>query len=219
MKRKTSSAKPYSSVLFDLGGVVLDSPVHAIASFEARVGLTAGSVGAFIKSTGNSGAWAMLERGEIDFTTFCTAFENEGALAGITFSARQMMDDVEGAMRRRPQMLDAVRSLRESGFKVGALTNNWAFGERVEQDFSALSKHFDVFIESYKVGRRKPESEIYVLTCDAMDVSPQEVVFLDDLGANLKTARGLGMHTIKVNDPDQALIDLAVALRTKWSYP
>lgn len=212
MKRKTPRARPCNSVLFDLGGVVLDSPVQAIASFEARVGLTAGSVGAFIKSTGNSGAWAMLERGEIDFATFCTEFEREGVLAGITFSARQMMEAVEGAMRRRPQMIAAIRSLRERGFKVGALTNNWAFSEHIDRDFSELSKHFDVFIESYKVGHRKPESAIYVLACDAMNVEPRDVVFLDDLGTNLKAARCLGMHTIKVNDPDQALRDLSVAL-------
>jgi putative hydrolase of the HAD superfamily len=33
-------------------------------------------------------------------------------------------------------------------------------------------------------------------------------VFLDDLGINLKPARVLGMHTIKVTDPDQALAEL-----------
>jgi putative hydrolase of the HAD superfamily len=37
-------------------------------------------------------------------------------------------------------------------------------------------------------------------------------VFLDDLGVNLKPAAALGMHTIKVVDPDQALADLEAAL-------
>ena len=39
-------------------------------------------------------------------------------------------------------------------------------------------------------------------------VEPNEAVFLDDLGVNLKPARALGMHTIKVTDPDQALAEL-----------
>jgi putative hydrolase of the HAD superfamily len=39
-------------------------------------------------------------------------------------------------------------------------------------------------------------------------VRPEESLFLDDLGVNLKPARILGMHTIKVTDPDEALVEL-----------
>jgi FMN phosphatase YigB (HAD superfamily) len=39
-------------------------------------------------------------------------------------------------------------------------------------------------------------------------VAPRHTVFLDDLGVNLKPARQLGMHTIKVDDPDLALQQL-----------
>ena len=33
-------------------------------------------------------------------------------------------------------------------------------------------------------------------------------MFLDDLGINLKPARAMGMHTIKVVDPDEAIGEL-----------
>jgi putative hydrolase of the HAD superfamily len=46
------------------------------------------------------------------------------------------------------------------------------------------------------------------LVCRQLDVEPGEVVFLDDLGVNLKPARQLGMTTIKVADPDVALREL-----------
>jgi putative hydrolase of the HAD superfamily len=38
------------------------------------------------------------------------------------------------------------------------------------------------------------------------------VVFLDDIGSNLKSARELGMTTIKVVDPDAALAELESVL-------
>lgn len=41
-----------------------------------------------------------------------------------------------------------------------------------------------------------------------MAVEPGQAVFLDDIGRNLKTARQLGMITIKVDDPVQALSEL-----------
>jgi putative hydrolase of the HAD superfamily len=39
-------------------------------------------------------------------------------------------------------------------------------------------------------------------------VEPTEVVFLDDLGVNLKPAKAMGMTTIKVGDPAVALLEL-----------
>ncbi|MCZ7528017.1 MAG: hypothetical protein M5U14_17555 [Acidimicrobiia bacterium] len=51
-----------------------------------------------------------------------------------------------------------------------------------------------------------------MLTCDRLSVEPPERVFLDDLGVNLKPARALGMATIKVTDPGDALTELAELL-------
>jgi len=62
------------------------------------------------------------------------------------------------------------------------------------------------------VGLRKPDPRIYRHTCDAIGVAPSEAVFLDDIGQNLKAARALGMTTIKVDDPDDALRELEALL-------
>ena len=63
-------------------------------------------------------------------------------------------------------------------------------------------------IESAKLGLRKPDPRIYQLMTEALGVAPAHCVFLDDLGVNLKPARAMGMHTIKVDDPDVALAQL-----------
>ena len=55
---------------------------------------------------------------------------------------------------------------------------------------------------------RKPDPEIYRHTCDLLKVPPQSCIYLDDLGVNLKPARAMGMRTIKVGDPDQAIAEL-----------
>jgi len=59
------------------------------------------------------------------------------------------------------------------------------------------------------VGIRKPEPRFYEMACELVGVAPHEVVYLDDLGINLKPARAMGMHTIKVADPDVALAELS----------
>ncbi|KAF9405511.1 hypothetical protein BGZ94_003502, partial [Podila epigama] len=61
-----------------------------------------------------------------------------------------------------------------------------------------LKRMFDYFIESASVGLRKPDPAIYLKACEVVGVQPLEVVFLDDIGANLKSAQELGMTTIRV---------------------
>ena len=52
---------------------------------------------------------------------------------------------------------------------------------------------FDVVLESRVLGVRKPDPRLYELACEELGVRPDESVFLDDLGVNLKPARALGM--------------------------
>jgi putative hydrolase of the HAD superfamily len=59
---------------------------------------------------------------------------------------------------------------------------------------------------------RKPDPRIYELTCDRLGIAPTDAVFLDDIGANLKPARAMGITTIKVETPAQALQDLEAVL-------
>ena len=53
-------------------------------------------------------------------------------------------------------------------------------------------------VESCVEGCRKPERSIYQETLRRLGVEAREAVFLDDIGSNLKTAKDLGIHTIKV---------------------
>ena len=67
---------------------------------------------------------------------------------------------------------------------------------------------FDLVVESSIEGIRKPNPDIYKLTCERLQVPTAHSVFLDDLGINLKPAAALGMRTIKVLNEQQAIADL-----------
>jgi epoxide hydrolase-like predicted phosphatase len=108
-------------------------------------------------------------------------------------------------------MVSAIRRIRAGGLRAGALTNNWDSDDQ-KQKMDLLRAEFDVFIESVRVGLRKPDPRIYELCCKRLEVAPNEAVFLDDIGVNLKSARALGLTTIKVDDPDIALAELEGAL-------
>ncbi|HLK11454.1 MAG TPA: HAD family phosphatase [Candidatus Binatia bacterium] len=195
----------HRAVLFDLGGVVLGSPLHAIAAYERERGIAPGAVNRVVVESGPQGAWARLERGELRLEAFYPAFETDCAARAVRLSARALMERVAAAATPRPAMLAAIARLRAAGLGTGAITNNWI----TEDDTTAaLRARFDVFVESRAVGLRKPDPRIYRLACTQLGIAPEAAVFLDDIGANLKPARLLGMATIKVTDPDAALDEL-----------
>lgn len=120
-------------------------------------------------------------------------------------------------------MFPALLKLRASGrYILGALSNTVIFPvghELAETAFGdAVRGFFDVFISSAHVGLRKPDPEMYELALRELDafarrnagterardlkweagVRADEVVFLDDIGENLKGARRVGFETVKV---------------------
>eukprot|EP01130_Rhizamoeba_saxonica_P015730 TRINITY_DN7108_c0_g1_i2.p1 TRINITY_DN7108_c0_g1~~TRINITY_DN7108_c0_g1_i2.p1 ORF type:complete len:165 (-),score=22.80 TRINITY_DN7108_c0_g1_i2:61-555(-) len=120
---------------------------------------------------------------------------------GMTFFKRITGVDV------RLHWLRALTILRDHGYQLGAITNNWE-----TQDDPSLKEvlfdHFDFVIESYKVGIRKPDTAIYQLALEQLQLLPQQCVFLDDLGINLKSAKNLGIHTIKVSKNDREALEM-----------
>jgi putative hydrolase of the HAD superfamily len=199
-----------AAVVFDIGGVVQESPLHAIARYERDHGLPPNAINRAVVAAGERGAWARLERGELTVERFLRPFEADCRAHGVAVSGDRLMAYIASAGVARPQMLRAVRRIRERGLRVGALTNNWA--TETPRPPSPLRELFDAFIESRAVGMRKPDPRIYRLVCEELGVEPARTAFLDDIGANLKTARALGMTTIKVVDPDAALRELGTLL-------
>jgi len=205
------------AVVFDIGGVVQESPLHAIARYERDHGLARDAVNRAVVAAGEAGAWARLERGELTVESFRAPFEADCRAHGVAVDGARLMAYIAEASRPRPRMLAAVRTIRERGLRVGALTNNWVADGRRPTD--GLRAHFDVFVESAVVGLRKPDPRIYELVCRELHVPPSRAAFLDDIGMNLKPARALGMATIKVDDPDRALRELSDSRDSRGRLP
>ena len=176
-----SRFQAYVAVLFDLGGVIVDSPVPVIQSYEAALGVPKNSINLMLARSKHFHA---LERGEIAMEEFAQLFEEEAKLAFQRHShsngpqshhpsldARHLFT-LMSAVRPRPSMIELVRYLRnECHLIVGVITNNWkttqsdARGSMV----STLDGEFDFIIESCVVGRRKPDRAIWECAMQQVD--------------------------------------------------
>jgi putative hydrolase of the HAD superfamily len=203
------------AVLFDFGGVVVDAPFDAFGVLEQRNGLDPGIVRRINARNPDTNAWAQLERAEIDAARFASLFEAEAASLGATLDGAEIISILTGLRASRsdarPVVLATIADLHRRGVPVGLLSNNIAPMDSTP-DTQWVYEEFDAVIESSRVGARKPDEKIYRIGCEILGCSPERTVFLDDLGINLKTARRLGMDTIKVVDAQTAMAELTERL-------
>jgi putative hydrolase of the HAD superfamily len=201
-----------SAVVFDLGGVLTESPMTAFTAYEREAGLPEGLIVALNSTDPDTNAWARFERNELDVAGFSAAFEAEAATAGHRVEAARVLAALRGELR--PSMVAAVRRLREAGLPLALLSNNVAPMERTGA-LGELLGLFDAIVESSVEGVRKPEPEIYRRALTRLSgavgrpIEAADCAYLDDLGINLKPARALGFSTIKVVEPAAALTELS----------
>lgn len=201
------------AVIFDFGGVITSSPFEAFARYEKERGLPADIIRRTNAANHLENAWAKFERAEVDLDAFDELFAAESLALGAEVRGRDVLPLLSGDLR--PEMVEALRRIK-SRFKTGCITNNLpnnAIGSASGRTLyvAEVMTLFDHVIESAKIGLRKPDPRIYQMMTAALGVEPNNCVYLDDLGVNLKPAREMGMTTIKVLNGAQAIADLETA--------
>ncbi|MAT62829.1 MAG: HAD-IA family hydrolase [Actinomycetota bacterium] len=195
------------AVLFDFGGVILSSPFEAFAEYENEIGLPPDTIRKINTTNPDTNAWAQFERREVNPEEFVLLFEKEALSLGHELDAQRILEGLHGSLR--PSMVEAL-SRCSSKFKTAMLTNNITPMQEqdLDQDVKNVVEIFDLLVESSIEGCRKPEEKFYEIACERLNVNPENCVFLDDLGINLKPARAMGMTTIKVVEPEEAIKEL-----------
>eukprot|EP01062_Namystynia_karyoxenos_P028691 TRINITY_DN21698_c0_g1_i1.p1 TRINITY_DN21698_c0_g1~~TRINITY_DN21698_c0_g1_i1.p1 ORF type:complete len:565 (+),score=123.13 TRINITY_DN21698_c0_g1_i1:72-1766(+) len=219
-------ARRYDAVIFDIGGVIMQSPMDGFHRYEREKGLPHNYINVNIhRRTKTGGAWQRLERSEVGMPQFLRDFkaelEDPATLEGYVAWLRERRMpvpeqlpaavtgiDTAELMRRMtaatstPQwsLVIAAACCRAHGLKIAALTNNFkADGPSTSSFSGGVFSLFDTVVESALTGLRKPDPRIYHLACERLGVDPGRCVFLDDLGLNLRPARAMGMGTVRVS--------------------
>jgi putative hydrolase of the HAD superfamily len=199
------------AVLWDFGGVILSSPFEAFNAYEARNGLPQDFIRGVNSRDPHSNAWAQLERNDITPQQFDELFATESERLGHRIAGGDILALLSGDVR--PAMVAALDAVIAAGYLTACLTNNVVTQSPVptprQREVALIMDKFHHVVESSKVGCRKPEPRFYEIACELLQVEPTECVFLDDLGINLKPAAAMGMRTIKVVHPIDALNELS----------
>ena len=202
----------YKAIIWDFGGVITSSPFDAFNEFEEVNSLPKDIIRTINSENPDMNAWAQFESNSITIDQFDDLFLKEAKAKGFDIKGRDIIKLLKGSIREN--MVSFLRELK-SNFKLGCITNNVkpSSEENTDNETKEAMSIFDHVIESSIAGIRKPNPEIYMMSCDALNVSPDQCIYLDDLGINLKPARELGMTTIKVIQPEDAIQEVRNLLK------
>ena len=209
----SNASSQFTAVLWDFGGVILSSPFEAFNRYEREQGMPLDFIRTVNATNPHDNAWAKLERSEVNGREFDEIFAAESDALGHRIPGADVLALLSGDVR--PEMVDLLDRVKDAGYLTACLTNN-VLGDHPDNEraaqIGAIMMRFDAVVESSKVGVRKPEPRFYEIACELLGVQPNQCVFLDDLGINLKPAAAMGMTTIKVLNAEQAIRDLTTLL-------
>lgn len=202
----TSVVKPIRAVVFDFGGVVITSITTGVGRLAERHGVDPATMLSALLGPDETGdhPWHRAERGELAVAEIQALLAEHAGQLDLTLDGDEITELLAAGFTVNQPVLDTLTALRAAGIRTALLTNTFReFRPTLERRLDLAL--FDVVIESYAVGSRKPEPAIYEATSAALGVDHDEIVFLDDFVQNLAPAIALGWRTIHVTDVPTAL--------------
>lgn len=107
-------------------------------------------------------------------------------------------------------MKTVLAQLAASHHRLGLLSNtsdlHWQFF--ADGRYSMIPEVFECVALSFRLGRMKPEREIYLEAAEMAGVAPEEIFYVDDVAANVHGAREAGFDAVQYTSTAQFVVDL-----------
>ena len=94
-----------------------------------------------------------------------------------------------------PNMYTLINQLKENGIRVGMLSNVDDRYANLIRSFG-FYKPFDPCLLSCEMGLEKPDPKVYELLLKTLNLSANEIVFIDDAAENVEAAQAVGIDAI-----------------------
>jgi putative hydrolase of the HAD superfamily len=204
------------AVISDFGGVLTSPLVQSFMAFQDRVGITLKQLGegmtAATKANGENPLFQM-ERGEISEDAFLAQLTDSlEPLLGHRPEMHRFKEIYFEALEPNAPMIELMRELKAEGYRMAMLTNNVREWEPLWRSMLPVDEIFETVIDSGFVGCRKPESKIYELTLERIEMPAEACLFVDDVLVNCEGARKLGLSAVHFQDTEQAINEIRATL-------
>ena len=186
------------AVIFDMGGVFINTFDHsARQSMAQRYGISEKELDRIVFHNSLS---ADAEKGLYSKEELLERMAQQVGIKmedATAFYMEYFSKDEEDA-----ELVAFVRTLKPH-YKLGLLSNAYPGTREWMQKYHTFLDLFEISFFSAEAGMRKPEPEFFRLILDAMQVEPQNTLFVDDFPENIAGAQQLGMQTVWYTDREK----------------
>ena len=192
-------------ILFDLGRVLVDfDHLRAAQRISAFCSKTPRQIyDLFFES----GATIAFEAGKITPEDFYLQVKQMLDLKLSYASFEPIWNDIFFLSPKNRSVFGLANNLR-ANYRIAMLSNiNILHYEYLKKNFPVF-KVFDKVFLSFQMGLIKPDMEIYKLVIRDLEVSPQEVFYIDDRPELVDSAKSLGIRACVFTNFEQLISDL-----------
>lgn len=196
-------------LIVDWGGVLTAPLDEAVTRWSRAEGISVETYVTVMRElvAENDSPVHALERGQltpVEFEKLLAArFRAQGSSVVADGLLARMLDGLQALSE---DMVGLLRRVRSDGLRTALLSNSW--GEHYPEHLWIGA--FDEVVISGRVGMRKPEPEIFLLTAELLGLAPQQCVFVDDMRPNVVGAVGTGMIGVHFTSYQEAVEELEI---------
>ena len=201
----THNGRPYKGLLLDFGGIILKSFFETRGAMERLLKLPSGTLdwaGPFDRSS--DVLWQRMLVGEISERDYWDRRAREvGKLVGQEWAIQEFCvkhNELPFEIILRPEMLQLISDAKRAGLKFGILTNELElFHGREWLATMPFADRLDCIVDATHTKILKPDPRAYELALKALDLTAQEVVFIDDQRRNVGGGEAAGMRSLHLD--------------------
>ena len=188
------SINSVKAVLLDYGGVIADEGFQdGLRAMAREQGLDEGTMMKVARNAVYDSGFVLGEGTENEFWT-CM---REGA--GLKGTDAELTKRILAGFVLRPWMVERVRQLNAQGVITGILSDQTHWLDWLnERDH--FFEFFDHVFNSYHMGKGKRDPGLFDDITRQLELSPGEILFVDDMKGNVTRAQAAGWKTIHYVD-------------------
>ena len=195
---------PLKHIVFDLGAVLLSWRPRQMLMRELPHAVPDEATAAHWEREvfkGFQGEWGEFDRGTVQVPDLVRRIAQRTGFAAA--DVQTVVDAVPRELQPIPATVALLHRLADAGHVLHYLSNMPApYADILERnDFFA---RFDSGVFSGRVHHNKPEPAIFAVAQLRFGAAPEDLVFLDDHGPNVRAAQALGWHAVQFVDAAQA---------------
>jgi beta-phosphoglucomutase len=186
---------PYSAILFDLDGVLVDATEWHFDALNRALLLFGYQISRYQHLAEYNG---LPTRVKLDMLSVEKGLPK--ALHGLIGRLKKTYTHEEILRHCWPSFEKEymLSRLKREGYRLAVCTNSVGESTELMLERAGLRHYFDFVISNEDVARPKPDPEIYLSALDRLGIPPQKVVIVEDSPHGIESATGSGATVFEV---------------------